>query len=109
MNPGTLLLALCSSLLTAGADTALAQSFPAKSVRFIVPGPPAGGTDYLTRLLAEKLAETWKQPVVVENIAGASGIIGAKTVMNAAPDGYTIMMGHIASHAIVPAMHDPQS
>lgn len=95
-------------VLCAGAAPALAQSYPAKPVKFIVAGPPAGGTDYLTRLLADKLSEAWKQPVVVENRAGASGIIGTNFVKAAAADGYTIMMGHSATHAIVPAMHDPQ-
>ena len=99
---------LCALMLSAGATAACAQSYPSRTVRFIVPGPPAGGTDYLARLLAEKLTEAWKQSVVVENLAGASGIIGSKAVLNAAPDGHTIMLGHIASHAIVPAMHDPQ-
>lgn len=102
------MLALCAALTLACAQTAHAQGFPAKSVRFVVPGPPAGGTDYLTRLLAEQLSMLWRQSVVVENIAGASGIIGSKAVMSSAPDGYVIMMGHIASHAIVPAMHTPQ-
>ena len=100
-----LLLGLCMAL---AGTAALAQDFPTKTVRIIVAGPPAGGTDFMARLIAEKLAERWKQPVVVENKAGASGMIGTKFVMNAEPDGYTFMLGHVATHAIVPAIYQPR-
>ena len=71
---------------------ALADSFPAKPVRLIVPYPPGGGTDIVARLVAPRLNERWKQTVIVENKAGASGIVGSEVVAHAAPDGYTLMI-----------------
>lgn len=87
--------------------TATAAAYPDKTVKIVVAGPPAGGGDFIARLLADRLTHVWKQPVVVENRAGASGIIGTKYVLQAPPDGYTLMMGHSATHAIVPALHQP--
>jgi tripartite-type tricarboxylate transporter receptor subunit TctC len=81
--------------------------FPDRTVRIIVGGAPGGGTDFMSRLLAERLSPRWKQPVVVENRAGASGVIGSKYVMSSPPDGYTMIMGHTSTHAIVPALMDP--
>jgi tripartite-type tricarboxylate transporter receptor subunit TctC len=77
-----------------------AQSYPAKLVRFVVPGPPGGATDTLARMLAQKLDEAWGQRFVVENRAGSNGTIGTDFVAKAPPDGYTIMMGHTGTHAI---------
>ena len=79
---------------------AFAQAYPAKPVRIVVPFPPGGGTDIGTRILAQKLSETWGQTVVVENKGGAAGIVGTKFTAKAAPDGYTLMMGNIGTHAI---------
>jgi tripartite-type tricarboxylate transporter receptor subunit TctC len=70
-----------------------AQAFPTKAVRWIVPTPPGGGADTLSRILAQKLGETWRQPVVIENRGGAGGIIGIETAARAPADGHTIMMG----------------
>lgn len=84
-----------------------AQEYPARPVKIVVAGPPGGGTDFVARLIAEKLTARLKQPVVVENRAGASGIIGTRYVMGAPADGYVVMLGHVATHAIVPAMHQP--
>ena len=71
---------------------ASAETFPAKPVRLIVPYPPGGGTDIVARLVAPRLGEGWKQTVIVENKAGASGIGGSEVVAHAAPDGYTLMI-----------------
>jgi len=71
---------------------ASAETFPAKPVRLIVPYPPGGGTDIVARLVAPRLGERWKQTVIVENKAGASGIVGSEVVAHAAPDGYTLMI-----------------
>jgi len=79
-------------LIAAGltlAITAQAQSWPQKSVRFIVPFPPGGATDISARLLGQKLTETWGQTVVIENRGGAGGGVGAAEAARAAPDGYT--------------------
>jgi tripartite-type tricarboxylate transporter receptor subunit TctC len=79
-------------LIAAGltfAITAQAQSWPQKSVRFIVPFPPGGATDISARLLGQKLTEVWGQTVVIENRGGAGGGVGAAEAARAAPDGYT--------------------
>ena len=86
-----------------------AQTYPSKPVRLIVGFAPGGGTDIVARLLAQKLTETMGQPFVVENKAGATGMIGAKMVATAPADGYTLLMGHVNSQAIAPAlMERPQ-
>ena len=93
----TLVVALA---LMGGAPLALAQSWPTKPLRIVVPFPPGGGTDIGTRVLAQKLQEAWGQSVVVENKPGAAGIVGTELTAKAAPDGYTFMMGNIGTHAI---------
>jgi tripartite-type tricarboxylate transporter receptor subunit TctC len=76
------------------------QTFPSRPIRIIVPFPPGGGTDVGTRVIAQKLQEALGQPVVVENKGGAAGILGTEFTAKAAPDGYTLMMGNIGTHAI---------
>jgi tripartite-type tricarboxylate transporter receptor subunit TctC len=96
------------SVVALAASSLVAQAaFPDRPVKLVVAGPPAGGTDFLARLVADELSRAWKQPVVVENRAGASGLIGTRFVQTAPPDGYTLILGHAATHAIVPAMHQP--
>ena len=70
---------------------AQSPAFPTKAVRIIVPFPPGGTNDLLTRVLAERLRQTWNQPVLVENRAGAGGNIGADVVARSEPDGYTLL------------------
>ena len=73
------------------AATVLAQEWPAKPVRIIVPFPPGGSADLLPRIVGERLAQQWGQPVVIENRPGAAGNIGAAAVFQAEPDGYTLL------------------
>lgn len=94
-----LLLAGAAALLAAPA--AMAQGYPNKPIRFIVPYPPGGGTDIVVRLVAAKMSQNMGQPIVIDNRPGASTIIGTDALAKAAPDGYT--MGLITdSHAINP-------
>jgi tripartite-type tricarboxylate transporter receptor subunit TctC len=86
-------LLLCALGLAATGGKALAQDFPSKPIRFIVPYTPGGGADRTARLLAQHLAALLGQPVVVENRGGASGNIGTDAVAKSAPDGYTWVMG----------------
>jgi tripartite-type tricarboxylate transporter receptor subunit TctC len=71
---------------------ALAQGYPTRPVRIIVPYPPGGATDVIARVIAQKLGESWPQPVLVENKAGASGTVGSEQVVKSAPDGYTLLV-----------------
>jgi len=96
-------LALLASVVLAG--TALAQAWPSRPVRLVVPFPPGGSTDILGRSIAQKLQEALGQPFVVENKPGAGGSIGATEVARAAPDGYTLLMGHIGTLAINPSLY----
>jgi len=81
---------------------AAAQSWPSKPIRFVVPYPPGGPLDSVARGLAESLREPLGQTVVVENRPGAGGNLGADNVAKSAPDGYSIVMGAVATHAINP-------
>jgi tripartite-type tricarboxylate transporter receptor subunit TctC len=94
------LAALATALFAA---TAWAQTYPAKPIRILVGFSPGGGTDILARLIGQKLTEAWNVQVIVENRPGASGVIAADLTAKAAPDGYTLMMGHVNSHGIMPA------
>ena len=81
---------------------AAVQPYPAKPIRIIVPWAPGGSTDVLARLIGIKLSESWGQPAVVENKPGASGNIGSELVAKAPPDGYTLLLGSVSTHAMNP-------
>lgn len=83
-----------------------AQEYPVKTVRIIVPSVPGGVVDFSSRLLAPKLSELWKQPVVVENRPGGNGIIGMDSASKAAPDGYNLMMGIGSDFSITPHFYE---
>ncbi len=93
---------LALMLATAGAS---AQGYPTKPIRLVVPYPAGGPLDIMARAIGQKLTEAWKQPVVVDNRAGAGGNIGADFVAKSAPDGYTLLMGAVATHAINPSLY----
>ncbi len=86
------------ALLTVPCATLAQDAYPSRSVRWVVPFPPGGPTDTLSRVLAAKLADAWNQPVVVDNKGGASGMIGSEIVAKANPDGYTVMLGTQSTH-----------
>jgi tripartite-type tricarboxylate transporter receptor subunit TctC len=83
---------LTIGLLAAFAIPVSAQTYPSKPVRIISPFPPGGGNDALCRIMAQRLGETFKQSFIVENRAGANGIVGTEVAARAAPDGYTIVL-----------------
>ncbi len=87
-------------LSIAGGLPALAQSFPSKPVRIVVPFPPGGTSDATARILAERLTQKWTHNVLVDNRGGAGGIIAAEHVARSAPDGYTMLMGTHGTQAI---------
>jgi tripartite-type tricarboxylate transporter receptor subunit TctC len=84
---------------------AVAQTFPSRAARLVVPFPPGGPLDATGRAIAQKLTEAWGQSVVVENKPGAGGNIGADFVAKAAPDGYTVVMGALSTHAVNPSLY----
>ncbi len=97
--------AMAAVLCAAAAATAQAQdSYPSKPITILVGFAPGGGTDLIARQIAPRLSELLKQPVIVENRAGASGTIAASAAAKARPDGYTLLLGHVSSNAMVPAI-----
>jgi tripartite-type tricarboxylate transporter receptor subunit TctC len=86
-------------------DGAHAQTYPNKSIRLIVPFPPGGPADILSRAIGQKLTDSWGQQVVVDNRAGAGGTIGSDLAAKGAPDGYTLLMGFVGTHAINPSLY----
>ena len=82
----------------------LAQAWPVKPVRIIAPFAPGGSADTLGRIVAQKLTESVKETFIVENRPGAGGVIGSDLVAKAAPDGYTLLVSGVASHAVAPAL-----
>lgn len=101
---------LCALMVVAvfGAACAQTSSYPTKPVRIVVTVAPGGGVDLVARIVAQKLAETIRQPFVVENRVGASGIIGTSFVAKSAPDGYTLMVGTQTNHAVIPVLYAKQ-
>jgi tripartite-type tricarboxylate transporter receptor subunit TctC len=95
--------ALGAAPLAAATLPAWGQGYPAKPIRIIVPLPPGSPPDVLARVIAERLQEAWKQPVIVDNRPGATGMIGMDAVAKAAPDGYTVGIMFL-THTVLPAL-----
>jgi tripartite-type tricarboxylate transporter receptor subunit TctC len=100
---------VCTIAAIALAYTALqsvqAQEYPTKSVRLLVPFAPGGGNDTLARIFGQKLSEAWSQQVIVDNRPGAGTTIATAMAARAAPDGYTLLLSSIASHAVSPNLY----
>ena len=94
-----------AALALAVVNPAYSQTWPAKPVRIIVPFPPGGTTDIVARSIGVELQRMWQQPVVIENRPGAGGNIGADQVAKSPPDGYTLLMGTVGTHAINQALY----
>jgi tripartite-type tricarboxylate transporter receptor subunit TctC len=93
------------ALIALAPAVALAQGYPAKPLRVVVPFPPGGGVDIVARAMSEKLSPRLGQPIVIENKPGAGTQIGTDAVAKSAPDGYTLLVGPVGSQAIVQLMH----
>jgi tripartite-type tricarboxylate transporter receptor subunit TctC len=97
--------AVLAALLSLSAGAALAQAWPAKPVRVIVPYPPGGVADITARIYTPRLAEAWNQSVLIDNRPGANGGIGAELAARSAPDGYTLLMATAAETTINPSVY----
>lgn len=103
-----LLATLASVAVFGAAGPAMAQDYPNRVIKLIVPYPPGGATDVIGRVMAQKLSFALNQQVIVDNRAGAAGSIGAAVVAAATPDGYTLLMGAMTSHAISAVLYKKQ-
>ena len=102
----TLIPALLAAFSVAAPPDSLAQPYPAKPVRFIVPFSAGGGADIVARAIAQKLGESLGQQVVVDNRTGAAAIIGTEIAAKSAPDGYTIILGQTGPNSINPGLYE---
>lgn len=101
------IMATCGAVLAtfvASLDT-LAQGYPVKPIRLVVPFTPGGGTDIIARIAGQKLEEAWNQQVIIDNRPGAGGTVGLNVVAKSAPDGYTLVMGHIGTFGFGPSLY----
>ena len=97
--------AVLTALFLTLSGAATAQSYPEKPVKLVVPFPPGGPTDGMARIIGQKLAEKWGQPVIVENRGGAGGAIAAETAAKSPPDGYTLFFGTTGTQTINPSLY----
>ncbi|HVZ51709.1 MAG TPA: tripartite tricarboxylate transporter substrate binding protein [Pseudolabrys sp.] len=98
-------LALAVGLSLAALGGAAAADYPSRNITLVVPYPPGGGVDAMARVVAAKLTDALKQQVVVDNRGGAGGTIGTRLVARAAPDGYTLLLGHTGTIGINPSLY----
>jgi tripartite-type tricarboxylate transporter receptor subunit TctC len=107
MHPAIRLIGFIAALGAVGplAAPAIAQPFPAKLVKFVVPQTPGGATDVFARKIGQLLSERWGQPIVIENRAGAGGVLGTDGVAKSPPDGYTLLVTYAGSQAINPSLY----
>jgi tripartite-type tricarboxylate transporter receptor subunit TctC len=99
------LLLLCAATVPGLVVAAAAPEYPSKAVRLLVLSPPGGGSDITARAIAQKLTDKWHQNVIVDNRAGAGGVIGMEITAKAPPDGYTIVLGSIGPVAVAPSLY----
>ncbi|MDP1691927.1 MAG: tripartite tricarboxylate transporter substrate binding protein [Burkholderiaceae bacterium] len=92
-------LAMACAIGLVALQPALAQNYPSRPIRFIIPFAPGGATDIMARMVGQKLTEAWGQPVLVDSKPGANGIIASEAAAKAAPDGHTVMLAVLSTHA----------
>mgnify|MGYP003576037702 CR=1 FL=1 len=95
---------VCAAAMACAPLSALAEAWPTKTVKIVLPGPPASSPDRITRLIAERLSKKWGQPVVIDNKPGASTRVGAEIVARSAPDGYTLLSTFV-THSTVKLLY----
>jgi tripartite-type tricarboxylate transporter receptor subunit TctC len=100
-----LLCALAAVALASGTFAQTPSNWPTKPIRLVVPFTPGGSTDILARSIGKELQDAWGQPVVIDNVPGAGGSIGADKVAKSPADGYTLLMGHIGTLAVNPSLY----
>jgi tripartite-type tricarboxylate transporter receptor subunit TctC len=109
LNPTLKIAATLLATVLAGpvahAQTSAAATYPNKPIRLVVPFTPGGSTDILARSIGQELSKAWGQTVIIDNVPGAGGSIGADRVAKAAGDGYTLLMGHIGTLAVNPSLY----
>lgn len=98
-------LALALLGLIVATQAARAEEYPTRAITLIVPFPPGGSSDIVMRLVSQKVSESIKQPIVIDNRPGGAGNVAAMAIKNAKPDGYLLMMGHTGTHAINPSLY----
>lgn len=98
-------LALGAASAVSLAWPAFAQTYPSRPIRIVVPFTPGGSSDVLARAIGLEIGKALNQPVVIDNVPGAGGSLGAERVAHAAPDGYTLLMGHIGTLAVNPSLY----
>ena len=89
-------------ILAGVTNAALAQNWPSRPLRLVIPFSPGGGADIAGRVIGQELSEVLKQPVIIENRAGAGGTIAPNNVAKSPPDGYSLVLGHLGGIAIAP-------
>jgi tripartite-type tricarboxylate transporter receptor subunit TctC len=104
-SPCLVALLICFASVVANAGLPAAQQYPVRPIRVIVPYPPGGPNEVITRTLGKHITKTLGQPIVVDNRAGAASIVGTELAARAAPDGYTLLMGTFA-FAVTPSLHE---
>src|SRR3954471_16485234 len=98
-------LAACFLLSAVFSAPTVAQTYPVKPIRLVVPFPPGGAVDAIGRIIGQKLGATWGQNVVIDNRGGAAGAIGSELVARSVPDGYTLLVGSTSTISINPALN----
>jgi tripartite-type tricarboxylate transporter receptor subunit TctC len=104
LSPPLLSAVALATLVWLGAAPSLAQTYPDRLIRIIVPFAPGGPVDVVARLVAQRMSPILGQAVIIENRVGSGGVIGAKAVANAEPDGYTLLFGNVSTLAVIPAV-----